>query len=220
MSNISDRSQLVAFVSNGAGKSKPFDGQRLSKVIYKARNGNEAAKPNVCASIPLVTNQDVENQIQALMPYIRSMVADTQDKIIRERYEAGATSIGHDEISVACCVAYLEEDSKSGRMTGDDIRAWFASELQDGIMVALADKLNVGDNPTPDETKKIEQALNVYRDKFASLAGGKTSLSEPVCDKLLTVMALANDAENPITQKLTKRIEDMKKAHNDELLAL
>lgn len=219
MSQISDRSLFEAFVSTGKDRSKAFPNQRLIKVIYKSRGDKEAAKPNVCASVPLVPNEWITDNVSALLPYIRNLVENAQDAIARERYEAGAASIGHEEIDIASVIAYLDDDSKSGRMTGDDIRAWFASELQDAIMVAMADKLGVGDTPSEDQTKRIEQAVNVYRDKFASLAGGKTSLSEQVIEKLQTVMVLG-DSENPVSQRLAKRLEDMKAAHKDELMAL
>ena len=220
MSVISQNHSIVPFVSTGALRSKPFEGQRLAKAIYKSRNDKAAAFPNVCVSIPVVPTLWVTENVDALAPYVRSLIADTQDKIIRERYEAGATSVADEEIGIASVIAYLEEDSKSGRMTGDDIRAWFASELQDMIMVAIADKLSIGNEPSEADTKRIEQAVNVYRDKFASLAGGKTVLSEQVCEKLLTVLRLANDSEQAVTVKMVAKLEGMKQSHKEELLSL
>lgn len=219
MSVISDRSSFVPFVSNGAGKSKALNGQRLVKVIYKSRGDTKAKLPNVCASVPVLIDEEIAGNINALMPHIRSLVANAQDGIAKERYEAGAATIGNEEISVAACIAYLDAESSGSRLSGDDIRLWFTNELQDVLMLAIAEKMNVSDTPSDEEAKKIEQALAVYRDKLASLAGGKTAFSEQVCDRLLNVLPLV-DENDPMVQRLSKRLSDMKLAHNDVLFAL
>lgn len=219
MSVISTHHQFVPFISTGKDKSKPLSGQRLIKVIYKSRGENEAKHQNVCASVPIVNTEDINPHVSALMPYIRNLVSETQDKIARERYESGATVISDDDISMSSVIAYLDSDSTSGRMTGDDIRTWFNTELHDILIVAMADKMGISDSPTPEQTVKLEQSINVYRDKFASLAGGKTVISPAVCDRLLTAIAFG-DSENAVTVKLTKRLTDMKSAHTDTLFAL
>lgn len=219
MSVISDRNTFEAFVSNGAGKSKAFQNQRLIKVIYKSRNGVAAARGNVCASVPVLVNEEITQSVTALMPHIRGLLASAQDGIAKERYEAGASSIGNDEISVASCIAYLDAESSGSRLSGDDIRAWFKSELQDVLMLAIAEKMQLSDTPSEEETKKVEQALNVYSDKLASLAGGKTAFSEQVCDRLLNVLPLVDESD-AMAMRLTKRLNDMKAAHNDVLFAL
>ena len=107
-------------------------------------------------------------------------------------------------------------------MTGEVIKEWFTTELQDILTVAFADKLGFGldgSTITPEQEKKLEQMCAVYKDKFASLAGGRTMFDATTREKLSKVLALADTSEG-IGAKLASKLAAMKEPNVEELLGL
>jgi len=89
MSNISNRHNVQAFV---AGESKALSGQRLAKVGYKQTKAitdkGEVAPKSICVSIPMFVDQDIQDNIQALLPHIGAWLETVQDNVLRSLYEA------------------------------------------------------------------------------------------------------------------------------------
>lgn len=215
MSTISNIHSIVAFDSKS---SKAYENQRLAKVIYKtSRTTGVKEKNSVCVSVPKLELTDEE----ALMfkPYLIQYLEGVQDSIIRAKYEEGKTSIHSSDISSHAMLDWLEEDSKGGRLTKEYITGWFNNSLADSLTVAIADKLGVSDTPSEMETKKIEQMVNVYRDKFASLAGGKTSFAVDIATKLQKALEFA-EADDVLAARFNARLEKMKEQNSADLLGL
>lgn len=215
MSNISQTHTIVAFDSKS---SKPYEGQRLAKITYKtSRKTGIKEKDSVCVSIPKL--EITTEELISLKPFLLNYLEGVQDTMIREAYEKGATSIHSDQIAVSAMLEWLDEDSKGGRLTKEYIVEWFNTSLADTLTVALADKLGIGDTPTESQVKKLEQMLAVYRDKFASLAGGKTSFAADVAIKLQKALEFA-DTDDLIAQRFNTRLEKMKENTSDDLMGL
>lgn len=216
MSNISTSHNIVEFTKT----SKALDGQRLSKVWYKGKKAEE--KKPVCVSIPRVLSIMVgAEELEQLKPQVLDMILGAQDKIVRERYEQGATSISDSDISIAACIAWLQEESAGGRLTKEYIIQWFSESLSDKLLVAVADKLGIGDTPSELEAKKLEQAVNVFKDSFAQLAGGATRFQPEKARKMLKVLELIEE-ENTLADKFQTRLEKMlvEKVETEEMLGL
>ena len=203
MSLVSTAHNLEVFDSKN---SKPFTGQRLARITYKTQKDGTKPRESVCASIP-VLSVSAETMPNALFPHVNAWLQDVQDKVIRARYEDGATSISDTDISVASCIAFLDADAKGDRLTKEYLIAWYASDLADTLYVAIADKLQVGAAPNDSDIRRIEQMSNAYRDSIASLAGGKTSYTPDKAQKLAKAVALASDGE--VKDKLLARLEKM-----------
>src|ERR1700742_1708845 len=142
MSNVSNVHQIVPFDST---KSKPFSGQRLSKISYKTRkvNGVESKLQSMCVSIPSIEHAEVVQNLTAFTGHVIALIESTQDAMIREMYESGLTNVPETSISIAKVLEYLDAQSSGSRLTKDEIIAWFDTSLADTLSIAFADKLGV-----------------------------------------------------------------------------
>lgn len=204
---------VVAYV---AGTTKPFSGQRLSKVTYKTITDKDSAmygikRDSKCVSLPPVASNDVIANVQILAPVIAEYLQTVQDKIVRERIDCGAASISVQEISIAACIEWLDSNNESGRITKDSVNQWFDTEISDNLAMVLAEKLGVSAVPTDAESKQVELVLSTFRDKISSLAGGKTSYEPKLCTSLLKVLELAPSGDAMASRfvvRLNKMIAD------------
>lgn len=206
--------------------SKAFTGQRLSKVTYKTVTDKNSEfygikRDSKCVSLPLVQVSDVVANINALAPAVVEYLHSVQDKIVRERVDAGASSISRNEISIAACVEWLESNSESGRLTKEVVATWFADTIAEPLAVVLAEKLGVGETPSDEESNKILAVVDAFKGKVSSLAGGKTAYEPKVCKSLLNALELAPAGDVLATRfaaRLNKMIEEAKA--NEDLLNL
>jgi hypothetical protein len=217
MSNISNRHSFVAYVASGSGKTTAYAGQRLSVVRFKKdKNGNKA-KDSQAVSIPVASLATEDYTV--LATHITDWFKSVQDEIIREKCIGGSSDVSDEEISVSAVNAFLVAQSAGDRLTSEAIKEWFNAELNDPLLVAFADKLGIGDAPNEEQSKKLEQMCNVYRDKFGSLAGGRTMYDAATRDKLLKALSLIDCSEG-IASKLNAKLTAMKEVNVEELLGL
>ena len=208
MSTISNVHNVVLFDSK---TSRAFDGQRLARITYKtARKGENAGtrKDSKCVSIPAIATLS-DTVYQAMEPYMLTLYRATQDDIIREAIDKGATIITDEMISDDAVLAYLAAEAAGSRLTKETIVGWFNTDLADVLTVAFADKLGIGDAPTEAQVKQLEQSINVYREAFAGLAGGKTSYVPEKAAKLRKALDLVDIAENELAGKFARKLDDM-----------
>lgn len=215
MSNISTAHDVVKY---DAKSSKPFDGQRLAKVCFKTSKKSDVKPDNKAVSIPPVQLTDEQVQANDLRLHINAWIETVQDAIVRERVENGALTICDSDIDLASCIAWMDEDSKGNRLTKEYILQWFADTLADVLTVAISDKLGLSDTPNEAETKRVGQMIAVYRDSFASLAGGKTAFSVEKATKMRKVLELCSD--DALAQKFDTRLTKMQEIESVELLDL
>lgn len=220
---MSTLSNVHTFVKFDSKTSAAASGQRLVKMLYKTQRGGKAvvdAKQSMCVSVPMMSESLSDSQLNALIPHITQMLENAQDNICKDAYEQGSISISDASLSVDACIAFLDSDSRGDRLTKEYITAWFNNSLADILYVAFADKIvTLPDHPTEVEEKRVEQVVNVYRDKFSSLAGGRTMFNVESCNKLLKVLELG-DSEDAMSKRFTARIQKMLKDSSDVLEAL
>lgn len=205
--------------------SKAFTGQRLSKVTYKTVTDKDSPlcgikRDSKCVSLPIFKADEVISQAQALAPYVIEYLQGVQDKIVRERIDAGASSIAMEEISIAGCIEYLDSNNESGRLTKESVAAWFNEAIADALTVTLAERLGISEVPTDAESNKIIAVVEAFKGKIASLAGGKTAYEPKVCKSLLNALELAPSGD-VLATRFTARLNKMISEHksDDELLA-
>lgn len=216
MSNISNRHSVSTFVSAGKDRSVAYSGQRLSVARFKVSKDNPNAKSQ-CVSIPKY-ELSVEER-NALSTQINEWFWNQQDAIIRDRVVAGADAITDEEISVTAVLSYLTQQAAGERLTGDSIKEWFVAELQDILLVAFADKMGIGNEPTDEQTEKLQRICNVYRDKFATLAGGRTVVDADSRQKMLKALELI-DCSDGVAAKLLARLNAQSNVSVEEFLGL
>ncbi len=195
----SDRHQFAPLTA----KSKPFTGQRLSKVIAKAakealgegwiKKDSGFYSPNLteslCVSVPMIPASEVVPHIENLIPHIIGMLEDAQNGIIGElRKETGASEIANEAISIARCIEYMDAVSKGNRVTGEYLVQWFKDtySLQAAEFIALACKFDSDAAAwTPDQVQVIETKSNVLASMFAGFASGKYNPEIPKCKAMV-----------------------------------
>ncbi len=210
MSNVSNRHDVVPFV---AGETKPLTGQRLAKIGYKGRGNNAAKFKSVAVSVPWIDRADIENNLRELLPYIGNMLENTQDAIIRSRYEANdgkLDTVSDSDIDVRSCIAYLASEAEGDRLTKATLESWFDSAVAETVFVLVAEKLGfTATDPTPAQSVRIGQSVSAYRAIISSLAGGKTMLQMPQIVSLRKVLDVIDTDE--ISVKLSARLTAMEK---------
>jgi hypothetical protein len=211
MSNISSLHSVVSYTS---GKTKPLEGQRLAKVTYKVDKATGIKPESKAVSIPVLEWANVEPHINALKGEFLGMIHSVQDKIVRNKIESGAKSISDDDIIMSAVVSYLQ--SESGRLTGDDIRAWFTESLKEPLMLAFASKLGIPEDsaPSADQETKLNAILKGYEDSFAKLASGAASFNDAQSTNMIKAMEFM-DSEDYLRIRFTERLT---KKNDSELL--
>lgn len=217
MSNISDRHTFVEYIAAGSNKTAAFSGQRLSVVRFKKGKDGKKAKNSQAVSIP-VTVLGAED-CQILAEHINGWFRSMQDEIIREKCVADEAAICDSDIDVSAVKAFLVAQAAGERLTGDLVKEWFDAELADTLLLAFAEKLGIGDSPTDEQTKKLEQMVNVYRDKFSSMAGGRTVFDAATRGKLGKALELADCSEG-VGAKLAAKLTAMAEVNVEEMLGL
>lgn len=162
---------------------------RLARIIRKASakdsNGMESQGVHIPAAVDLAYCM-ADSTLNA---YLVQCVQDVQDKMIRRVTDSGRNIITDSDIAMDVVAQYLEEtDENIGRISKDKIAQWFKDEMADTLMVAFADKLGVGDVPTPDEEKKLAQACKGYQDVFSTLAQKQPSVDPKIGERLLAAL--------------------------------
>lgn len=217
MSNISDRHSFVTYVSNGKDRTQAYAGQRLSVVRFKKDKEGNKAKDSQAVSIPIaaLTTDDMSD----LLTHINAWFASVQDEIIRDACVANKDAVTDEDLTVSAVKQYLTAQAAGERLTGDVIKAWFEAEMYEPMLVAFAEKLQISDTPTEEQTKKLETMCNVYRDKFASMAGGRTMFDTATRQKLSRALELVDCTEG-IGQKLSAKLQSMSEVSVEEMLGL
>lgn len=232
MSNVSNRHNVLPFI---AGESKALSGQRLAKVGYKQTKAmtdkGEVAPPSICVSLPQLVGQDIQDNIQALLPHIGAWLEGVQDNVLRSLYEArkyDLSSVSDEELSISQCVNYLEAESTGGRLTKEYLEGWFTREISDSLYVVIADKLGFvqddpesdGWKPTADQDATISKHLNGYRSLMVSLTGKNVSLDQKQVNGLRKALELCAPAECAVTPRLLSKLDQIEKESRELLVDL
>lgn len=206
--------------------SKAFTGQRLAKVTYKTVSDKDnpmygIKRDSQCVSIPMIKVTEIEQNFTVLVPHINEYLMSVQDKIIREKIDAGAKHISNEDISIVAMVEWLDSNNESGRLTKETVAKWFAENIEESLAVVLMEKLGVSDTPTDKESAQILAVVSTFKDKVSSLAGGKTSYEPKMCDSLLKCLELA-PAGDALASRFSVRLNKMKEeaAKNVDLIDL
>lgn len=174
MSIVSSTHSFVKLERNTA----PLHGQRLSRLIAKAdRNGKYPSSnltESLAVSVPHVTDEEIVEVIDSLLPHLKGWLQGVQDSIIREfRIEHGRNEIPEDVFSVAACVSWLDENAKGDRVTKEYLAEWF-SENYSTACAAWIQSIAPGISDDLCETK-----VNVMRDMVSAWASPKASPAIP-----------------------------------------
>lgn len=224
MSNVSHVHDIKPFKAG----DKALSGQRLAKVWYKTTKKNPAKFPSVAVSIPpILMSTLTEQQREALDPFLRTLLENAQDGIVKSLYESSQGSlktVQDSEISVDACIGFLRAESEGSRLTAEMIEKWFDSELAENLFALVTQKLGFLSNDadatlTPDQEKTVEKHVRIYRDVMTMLqSGGKSVMAEKQIQGCRRALELAPDADDPMVERLTERLAVMEGKNKEEFL--
>ena len=105
MSNVSNQHTVIPFV---AGQSKPLNGQRLIRVLYKDSKKAKAQYPSVCVSVPPLEKSILQDS--RFTDYLLESLQTLQDGIVKGLYESRKGKlerVSDDDISANAMASYL-----------------------------------------------------------------------------------------------------------------
>lgn len=218
MSNVSNRHPLQLFTAG----DKALATQRLAKVGYKSTTKNPAKYPSVCASVPQVDPIALKINADDLLPHLATLIEDTQDAIIRQKYEdadGALIEITDEDISIPACVSYLNAAALGDKLSKDAINTWFDSVVFDACYAIVSMKLSYGEELTEEQDLTVRKHVEAYKQVFALLAGKNIKLTPNQLGGL--ELALENCEVDAMTRKIAAKVDALKappKAKVAELL--
>jgi hypothetical protein len=220
MSNVSNIHDIKPFVS---GKSEPLTDQRLARISFKQTEkmtkAGIKALPSVCVSVPPVSVEDVQANIEQFMPHLVALVERTQDDVIRSLVESSGgtrTTVSDDEISIPAVLAYLSAESAGARLSTESIGAWFDSALSDAVTVLIADKLGF-DLSTPEQIATVTKHVKNHKDVLCMLAGKNVVLAPRQEQAIRNMLELTDEADT-MHGRLMAKLTALCAAKMEELL--
>ncbi len=198
-------------------------GTRIVKCLYQINKASGKKKQeNTYYRLPTahLTEEIVVERIAELSPYVLSYLQEQEDKEIRDYHSKGGKTVYVDSLGLDKIIEALEASEAGARLNKEKIEAWFIAELQDSLAVAFATRLGITEDSGEAELLKLEQVLNAYKAKFASLAGGKTYIKEADCVAMIAVITKAGAEASLLGKRFIGRLEGMKKKEDDLLLSL
>lgn len=205
MSNVSNIHNIVPYV---IGVTKPFSGQRLATVTYKTDKVTGIKPESVCVSVPPVSEQDIRTHMEEFIPHVKALIERSQDAIIRNLHESKKENVSDSELSVESVLEFLNEEASGGRVTKKDAQEWFDAVIADPLAVALANRLGVSEEPTQEQSAKIEKMLADFKSNVASLTAGNVKHSPDVCAVLKKAIAFAPQ-DDVLANKFNARLDVM-----------
>lgn len=200
-------------------EAKVLSGQRLARVIAKAQKDGSYPSSNLTeslgVSIPLISDDEIANVIDQLLPHVRSMCENAQDGLIREfRVEHGRNEIPQEAIAIDKVIEYLESSSNGSRVTTEYLQQWFT----EGYSEAATRFVRAAIDGAADEI--VEKKVNLIRDMFAGFASPRFSPEIPKCKAMIRFSSYVGE-ENQCgrMQAFTKRAIEILKKKEEEMSA-
>jgi hypothetical protein len=199
--------------------SKALTGQRLVKLIAKGENKSINLQESLAVSIPVVTQEQVAEYIDRLLPHVVGMVQDAQDKIAREfRIEHGREELPQDVIDLDKVVVWLDENAAGDRVTSEYLSSWFKDEYEDAAHQYIAHVMNL-DIVNGEVPPVVQVKCNVLREMFTGFSSPKYSPNIPklkamirfadsISDLDARMSAMVNKAKIMLAKKEAEMHED------------
>lgn len=208
MSNVSNFHVFNSY----SGSEVALSGQRLVKVTFKTDKETGIKPESKCVSIPNSSELSAEilDNWNLVERHVLGYFEEIQNKIIREKVEAGNSGVTSQEIGFFSLLGYLDEEKTSGRLSKQLLSFWFEDEIEPALSVALGNKLGIQNNsPTPAQEKTLTLTINRFKSWIESLAGAKTLLASQVLEQLRKLLSLEAISDSPLKEKILARISFM-----------
>lgn len=203
MSIISGQTNVHSFVKLDKD-AKPAMGQRLVRLIAKGAQKHPNLNESLAVSVPRVTQDEIADVIDRLLPHVVGLVQDTQDKIIRDwRIEFGREAIPESEFSVDECIAYLDATAAGDRVSTEYLQEWFMDEYKEVAIAYICNAMQLDHGPdnVPDVAL---QKCNILRDMFAGFSSPKYSPPIPKLKAMIAFAGSVSELDTRMSAMVTK----------------
>lgn len=178
------------------------------------RDGTAPLSPTKYVHVPSIQPQmlgiDVQNEDKQLNGYILGLLYEAQDKFIHTLVSASIengqplSELYDNQIALDALIADSVASVRgAGKISGEMIVNWFASELHDNLAIWV---MQQKPDAVDDEVKKMVANYEGFYKKFASPAFGVQSI---VAGKLKNVLELSENKDNVVYRMLDKKLTDM-----------
>lgn len=203
-------------------------GLRVVKCLYKEtvdKKSKEKKKAGVNAYIKIpvqhISVEAVEKELKTLTPIFVQYLQSEEDKIVKEAHRTGSIGFGDSFFSLSKVIEFIESETTGNRLTTESVHAWFEEEVEELLIIAIADRLGIDSlKPTDAELTKLQLMADAYKAKFGSLASGKTHYRKEECELLQKALEVTGAKSGLIGGKFYNRLESMKSPVENDLLSL
>lgn len=210
---------------------RPYDSQlpipelsgfRTVKCLYKVaktgKNAGKAAGENSYIRIAdAITEIAVTERIAELAPYLVGYLQEQENLLVKSLHRAGMSILSPKQYGLDMVIAMLEEAGTASRMNKEMIETWFDAELKDNLLVAFAEKMELGEDITDADIEKLETIVAVYRAKLGSLASPKVFYRAEEVEMLQKALGFVA-GDSSMSVRLVARLEKMKESGTTESL--
>lgn len=186
--------------------SRATTGNRLAKITYRTDRKTGVKPPSKCGELAAISSKDITDNISNLMDSVIRLLESTQDDIIREQIELGATTVDISLINMASLSKYLSEKSKGERLTKAVLVDWFDIELEDLLVAAVSDKLGVSGDPTEKQDSLISDTIAQFKAYITGLASPRAFIQKDSRPAILKALSLVSD---DMSKALTSKVGGM-----------
>lgn len=201
-----------------------IEGTRIVKCLYMVspKTGKKAQENSyVRITTKHLTEEIVLKHIAELTPYVLTWLQELEGAMIKENHKKGALSIFPASLSLDKLIDHLEANSEGSRLNKEKIEAWFTACVEPELAELFAPKMELDENSSEAELERLEVVLVAYKDKFASLAGGKTYIKPDDCKAMINVISSCSTAKDSlIGTRFLARLEKMMNKEDETLLSL
>ena len=210
------------------GKNRPEEGCRLSVITFKTpsdkKDDPEYKRPDArCVSVPKLT---LSCTPQIVGEALLQALEDLQDAVIRSIVVAAISegknviNVHDDQISYEAIAEYAKQQAAGGKINKDLIEQWFDESLADKLTLALADAMKVGDKPTPEQEKKIADAVTMYKDVFKQFSAPKAGVSPRIAKQMQKALEHAENKEDRVYKALALKLAAHAEQQDPNLIGL
>ena len=203
------------------------EGTRVVKCLYKETKDKVTGKvkkvgENSYIKVPVghITVEVVEKELKTLAPIFVEYLRAEEDKIVKEAHKTGSIGFGVSFFSLNKIVEAIEAEHAGNRLTTEVVHAWFTEEVEELLLVAVSEKLGIDSlKPTDAELNKLQLISDAYKNKFGSLASGKTHYRKEEAELLQKALEVTGAKNGLLGGKFYSRLEGMKvPVSTDDLL--
>lgn len=169
--------------------------------------------PKKYAHVPTVAIPGIMDDKSQSSIFFRTSFEDAQDSYLKSLIEenVGLTAFSDLQLSFAAVMSdYFSARATGGRLDGDTIEEWFATNMMERLYNAIVEKLGVGGTVewTDELEKKSQDIVQGYGEKYKKLASGAVKFPLVVAVNLLGKIT-DMELNDPVAEKLIKRLTPM-----------